>query len=59
MKDKYGNAAGGTIYGFGFIGALVFFLTHATTFWLGLYGVFQAVFWPAYLVYYAFQALLK
>ena len=34
-----------------FIGALVYFLQSATSFWDGVYGVFQAFVWPAYLVW--------
>lgn len=46
-----GAAAGGGIYGLGFLGALIYYISHAETFWAGLYGIFQALFWPAYLVY--------
>lgn len=44
-------AGGGAVYGLGFIGALVYFIGTATSFFDGLYGVFQAIFWPAYLVW--------
>ena len=46
-----GAAGGGAVYGLGFIGALIYFIQTATSFWDGVYGVFQALFWPAYLVY--------
>jgi hypothetical protein len=46
-----GGAGGGVAYGLGFIGALVYYLQTATSFWDGVYGVFQALVWPAYLVY--------
>ena len=47
-----GNAAvGGGTYGLGFLGALVYHLQEATSFWDGVLGVGQAVFWPAFLVY--------
>jgi hypothetical protein len=46
-----GAAGGGAVYGLGLIGALVYFLHTASSFWDGLYGVFQAIVWPAYLVY--------
>jgi hypothetical protein len=49
--SRAGAAGGGAVYGIGLIGALVYFIQSATSFWDGLYGVFQAVFWPAYLVY--------
>jgi hypothetical protein len=49
--SQAGGATGGAIYGLGFIGALVYFIGSAHSFWDGLYGVFQALVWPAYLVY--------
>ncbi len=46
-----GAATGGAFYGLGFIGALIYYIQTATSFWDGLYGVFQAIVWPAYFVY--------
>ena len=50
-KVVYRGAASAPIYGLGFIGALVYYLGHATTFWIGVLGFFKAVVWPAMLVY--------
>jgi len=50
-KVIYRNAASAPVYGLGFIGALVYFIQHAATFWAGVLGLFKAVFWPALLVY--------
>lgn len=50
-KGKGGGFCGGGIYGLGFIGALVYFIQHATTFWVGVLGFFKAVFWPATIIY--------
>jgi len=47
------NATGGAIYGLGFIGALIYFLINATSFWNGVLGVLKAIVWPALLIYYA------
>ncbi len=59
MKGKIaGNASGGAIYGFGFIGAAVYYIGSATTFWIGVLGFLKAIFWPAFLVYEAFKFLL-
>ena len=50
--NKYaGGAGGGAAHGLGLIGALVYFLQSATSFWDGVYGVFQALVWPAFLVW--------
>ena len=51
------NASGGAVYGFGFIGAAIFFIAKATTFWVGLLGFLKAIVWPAILVFYALRAL--
>jgi len=51
MARGRSGAGGGAVYGLGLIGALVYFIQSATSFWDGLYGVFQALVWPAYLVY--------
>ena len=45
------------IYGLGFLGALIYFIQHATTFWLGILGVFKAMVWPAVMVYNLFEFL--
>ena len=50
-KVVYRGAASDAVYGLGLIGALVYYLAHATTFWLGVLGFFKAIFWPAMLVY--------
>ncbi|HUC96483.1 MAG TPA: hypothetical protein VMR16_02335 [Candidatus Saccharimonadales bacterium] len=56
----YRHGGGGSaVYGLGFIGALIFFIGQATTFWTGVLGFFQALVWPAYLVYEALKVLIK
>ena len=47
--DKHGLAS--AIYGLGFIGALVYYLQTATSFWMGVLGFLKALVWPAFLVY--------
>jgi hypothetical protein len=39
------------VYGLGLIGALVYYLGQAASFWEGFVGFFKAVFWPGMLVY--------
>lgn len=48
--NKHG-AAGGGVYFMAFIGALVYYLQHAETFWMGVLGFLKACVWPALLVY--------
>ncbi|HEY3374057.1 MAG TPA: hypothetical protein VGK02_03225 [Candidatus Aquicultor sp.] len=38
-------------YGLAFIGALVYYIQHATSFWIGVLGFLKALVWPAILVY--------
>jgi len=45
------------VYGLGLIGAAVYFIGNATTFWIGVVGFLKALVWPAFLVYEAFEFL--
>lgn len=47
------------IYGMGFIGAAVFYISRAQTFWSGVIGFAKALFWPAFMVYKALELLYK
>lgn len=58
MSDKKQTPApAGVVYVMGFIGAAVFFIGKATSFWLGVLGFLKAVVWPALLVFQAFKSL--
>ena len=41
------GGAGGAVYGLGLIGALIYFIQSATTFWMGVLGFLKALVWPA------------
>ena len=58
-KTKYYRQGGASeaVYGLGFIGAAVYFIGHATTFWLGVLGFLKALVWPAMLVFEALKYL--
>ncbi len=45
------SGAGGAVYGLGFIGAAIYFISNATGFWIGVLGFLKAIVWPAFLVY--------
>jgi hypothetical protein len=51
------KSTGSGIYGLAFIGALVYYIQHAATFWMGVIGFFKALFWPAFLIYDLFEFL--
>ena len=57
-NKKYGNCApNSAIYGLGFIGAAVYYIGAATSFWMGVLGFLKAMVWPAFLIFEALKAL--
>ncbi len=54
-KVVYQRGASEAVYGLGLIGALVYYIGHAATFWLGVLGFLKALVWPALLVYEALK----
>jgi hypothetical protein len=58
MKENAkSSAAGGAVYGLGFIGAAIYFISTAATFWMGVLGLLKAIVWPVFLVYEAMRHL--
>ena len=55
-NKNYGSS-GGVIYGLGFIGAAVYYISTATSFWMGVWGFVKAILWPAFLVHGLLQFL--
>ncbi|MCB0792750.1 MAG: hypothetical protein H6597_07205 [Flavobacteriales bacterium] len=51
------QGGGGAVYGLGFVGAAIYYIGHATGFWMGLLGFLKAIVWPAFLVYGALEAI--
>ncbi len=45
------SAGGGAVYGLGLVGAAVYYIQHAATFWAGVIGILKALVWPAFVVY--------
>jgi hypothetical protein len=54
MSKAKDQAPNGAIYGLGFIGAAVYFISTSTGFGMGVIGILKAIAWPAFLVYEAF-----
>jgi len=50
---------GDAVYGLGIIGAAIFFIGKATTFWAGVIGFLKAIIWPVYFIYEALNFLIK
>ena len=58
MKQEISkHAPHSAVYGFGFIGAAIYYISHAASFWIGVLGFLKAIVWPAFLVYEALRAL--
>ena len=51
FMHHHGKHSGGAIYGLGFIGAAVYYISTATGFWMGVLGFLKALVWPAFLVF--------
>ena len=58
MSKCHGNGGGEAVYGLGFIGAAIYFISTATTFWIGVLGFLKAIVWPVFMVYELFKLLL-
>ena len=56
-KEVSCGASSGTVYGLGIIGAAIYFISHAATFWMGVLGFMKALVWPAIFVYEIFKHL--
>ncbi len=54
-NKHYNNHTGNAVYGLGFVGAAIYYISTATGFWMGVLGLLKAIVWPAFLVF----ALLK
>ncbi|MBW2996560.1 hypothetical protein KY332_04655 [Candidatus Woesearchaeota archaeon] len=51
MKCGPNASCGGCGYFLGVIGAAVYYISTATGFWMGVWGVIKALVWPAFLVF--------
>lgn len=47
----HSNNCSNAIYGLGVVGALFYFLSHATSFGLVMIGIGKSIFWPAVLMF--------
>jgi hypothetical protein len=48
--SKSGGASGGA-YFLGIVGAAIYYIGAASTFWTGVVGLLKAIIWPVFLVY--------
>lgn len=57
-RGSHSGGAADAVYGLGFIGAAIYFIGAASTFWMGVLGFLKAIVWPVFLVLEAFKVLL-
>jgi hypothetical protein len=50
-KVKNVNSSVGGLYCFGFLGAVVYYISTATSFGMGILGFLKAIVWPAFLIF--------
>lgn len=58
-KDHFSHGTAGAIYFFGFLGAAIYYIGHAESFWLGVLGFLQALVWPVFVVYHILEFLYQ
>jgi hypothetical protein len=56
-KGRGSGSGGDAVYGIGLIGALFFYLGHATSFGTVVMGILKSLVWPAMMVYHLFGFL--
>jgi hypothetical protein len=58
-NQKWNRTPGGCggVYFLAFIGAAIYFVQQATTFWGGVLGILKAAVWPAILIYKCLEYL--
>lgn len=56
-KEFHENSPSGMVYLLGVIGAAIYFIAKATTFWVGVLGFLKALVWPVFLVHELFKYL--
>jgi hypothetical protein len=56
--DYMHGGSGGAVYGFGIIGAAIYFVSGAPDFWMVVLGLLKAIVWPVFMVLELFKFLL-
>ena len=57
MSHNGNTGIWGGSYFLGFLGAVIYYLQFAHSFWNGLLGILKALVWPAFLTYHLFLYL--
>lgn len=54
-KEVQNNPQCSAVYAFGLIGAAIYYISTACSFWMGVLGVLKAFVWPVFLIYEALK----
>jgi len=57
MSKKCKAVGAPCLYGFGFLGAVIFNISTSDSFWTGVLGFLKAIVWPAFLVFEMMKSL--
>ena len=55
--NYHSSGPASAVYGLGLVGAMVYYIGAATSFWMGVLGFLKGIVWPAMLVYEALKSL--
>ena len=56
-KWHHHNHGSNAVYGLGFVGSAIYYVSAATGFWTVVLGILKALVWPAFLVYGLLKSL--
>ncbi|MBM3700061.1 MAG: hypothetical protein FJW68_03955 [Actinobacteria bacterium] len=56
-RNHIGSGVFGAAYFAAFVGAVVYFIQQANSFWAGVLGFLKAIAWPGFLIYELFKYL--
>ncbi len=51
VREIHKNTQNNAIYGIGIVGAVIYYISTAASFWGGVLGILKAILWPGFMVY--------
>jgi hypothetical protein len=45
------HGCSGAVYGLGIVGSAIYYISNATSFWMGVLGFLKSLIWPVFLVF--------
>lgn len=50
-SNQISCSGGDAIYGLGIVGSMIYYISTATSFWMGVLGVLKSIVWPVFIVF--------